>query len=96
MNHNESMEREGKVAFPLLSSHNGAAALKRFLERHNYPALTPKAVLFDMDGVLFDSMPNHASSWAKVCTDFGLNMTPEEAYMHEGRTGEATIQILAS
>ena len=25
-----------------------------------------KAVLFDMDGVLFDSMPNHAESWHKI------------------------------
>lgn len=56
--------------------------------------LQPKAVLFDMDGVLFDSMPNHATSWAKVCTDHGLDMTPEEAYLHEGRTGAATINIL--
>ena len=54
-----------------------------------------KAVLFDMDGVLFDSMPNHANSWAKVCTEFGLTITAQEAYMHEGRTGEATINILA-
>jgi len=53
-----------------------------------------KAVLFDMDGVLFDSMPGHASSWAKVSEDFGLPMTPEEAFMHEGRTGESTINIL--
>lgn len=53
-----------------------------------------RAVLFDMDGVLFDSMPAHAVSWAEVCTRFGLHMTPEEAYMHEGRTGTATINIL--
>lgn len=53
-----------------------------------------KAVLFDMDGVLFDSMPNHAASWSAVMTEFGLEMTPEEAYMHEGRTGADTINIL--
>lgn len=55
---------------------------------------TLKAVLFDMDGVLFDSMPGHASSWARISKEFGLPMTPEEAYMHEGRTGESTINIL--
>lgn len=65
-----------------------------YLRKHGYEAFTPKAVLFDMDGVLFDSMPNHARSWAKVCTEFGLAMTTEEAYMHEGRTGAATINIL--
>ena len=47
-----------------------------------------------MDGVLFDSMPNHARSWAQVCTRFGLDMTPEDAYLHEGRTGASTINIL--
>lgn len=65
-----------------------------YLKKHGFEAFTPKAVLFDMDGVLFDSMPNHAKSWAKVCTEFGLSMTPEEAYMHEGRTGASTINIL--
>lgn len=64
------------------------------MHKTGYAAFTPKAVLFDMDGVLFDSMPNHASSWAKVCTEFGLKMEPEEAYMHEGRTGSSTINIL--
>ncbi len=71
-----------------------AAAIGRYKARNGFKAFTPKAVLFDMDGVLFDSMPNHARSWAQVCTEFGLHMTPEEAYMHEGRTGAATINIL--
>lgn len=65
-----------------------------YLKKQGFTTFTPKAVLFDMDGVLFDSMPNHARSWAKVCTEFGLHMTEQEAYMHEGRTGNATINIL--
>lgn len=65
-----------------------------YLKKHGFEAFAPKAVLFDMDGVLFDSMPTHAQSWSKVCTEFGLAMTPQEAYMHEGRTGAATINIL--
>ena len=39
-------------------------------------AARPKAVLFDMDGVLFDSMPNHAYAWSHAMTQFGLEMTP--------------------
>jgi len=54
-----------------------------------------KAVLFDMDGVLFDSMPNHAYAWSHAMTQFGLEMTAYEAYLHEGRTGRGTINILA-
>ena len=69
--------------------------IDKYLEKHGFGTLAPKAVLFDMDGVLFDSMPNHARSWTKVCTEFGLEMSTEEAYIHEGRTGEATINILA-
>lgn len=52
-----------------------------------------KAVLFDMDGVLFDSMPGHAYAWAKVMTAYGLPMRPEDAFENEGRTGIGTISI---
>ncbi len=68
--------------------------IREYLSQHGFPTFCPKAVLFDMDGVLFDSMPLHAKSWAKVCTDFGLEMTPEEAYMNEGRTAKSTIDLL--
>ena len=56
----------------------------------------PTAVLFDMDGVLFNSMPYHARAWHKAMADFGLDLSEEEAYMHEGRTGFSTIQIIAA
>ena len=49
-----------------------------------------------MDGVLFDSMPNHAYAWSHAMTDFGLKMEPEEVYMNEGRTGHGTINILSN
>ena len=58
--------------------------------------VTPTAVLFDMDGVLFDSMPFHARAWHQAMADFGLDLSEEEAYMHEGRTGFGTIQIIAA
>ena len=53
-----------------------------------------KAVLFDMDGVLFNSMPYHSEAWHKVMKSHGLTLSREEAYMHEGRTGAATINIV--
>ena len=31
-----------------------------------------KAALIDMDGVLYDSMPNHARAWMRVMTDSGI------------------------
>lgn len=79
---------------PASSAEGVAAAVSAYVGQHGYEAFAPKAVLFDMDGVLFDSMPNHARSWAQVCTEFGLEMDPVEAYMNEGRTGASTINIL--
>lgn len=67
---------------------------QNYLKQHGFEASCLKAVLFDMDGVLFDSMPNHAYAWSHAMTQFGLHMTPEEAYLHEGRTGSGTINIL--
>lgn len=49
---------------------------------------------FDMDGVLFNSMPYHADAWHKVMERHGLHLSREEAYMHEGRTGASTINIV--
>lgn len=53
-----------------------------------------KSVLFDMDGVLFDSMPRHAEAWHKTMQAHGLDLSREEAYLHEGRTGAGTINIV--
>lgn len=54
-----------------------------------------KAVLFDMDGVLFNSMPNHALCWEQVCETFHLHVTVQDVYMNEGRTGASTINLFA-
>ena len=50
-----------------------------------------RAILFDMDGVLFDSMPYHAKAWSKVMSDAGFSFSEEDVYMNEGRTGADTI-----
>ena len=54
-----------------------------------------KAIFFDMDGVLFNSMPYHAEAWHQVMKKYGMNLSREEAYMHEGRTGAGTINIVS-
>ena len=68
-----------------------STAIKQFLNRNNYPEFSPKAVFFDMDGVLFDSMPAHVSAWVKALNESGFPFTEHEAYMYEGQTGHATI-----
>lgn len=65
--------------------------IEKFLQENNYPAFCPKAIFFDMDGVLFDSMKYHASAWVKAMQQTGLPFTEYEAYMNEGRTGASTI-----
>ena len=70
-------------------------AIEQYLAKHGYDKINLKAVLFDMDGVLFNSMPNHASSWHKVMERMGFGLSEQEAYMHEGRTGADTINIIS-
>lgn len=70
-------------------------AIQNYLEAHQYKAIELKATLFDMDGVLFDSMKNHATAWNKAMKLYGMTLTKEEAYMHEGRTGSSTINIVS-
>lgn len=70
-------------------------AIQNYLKNHGHKSLPLKAVLFDMDGVLFDSMPNHAESWHIIMKRFGFGLSREEAYLHEGRTGAATINIIS-
>ena len=53
---------------------------------------SPKAVLFDMDGVLYNSMPNHAIAWQKSMKEFGIHMTAADAYATEGARGIDTIR----
>lgn len=50
-----------------------------------------KVVLFDMDGVLIDSMPYHSETWVKSFKEHGVVFSPEEAYLNEGSTGNFTI-----
>ena len=54
-----------------------------------------RAVLFDMDGVLYNSMPSHAKAWHRAMAEFGYDLPEEEVYMHEGRTGSSTINLVS-
>lgn len=51
----------------------------------------PKAVFFDQDGVLFNSMPYHARSWEWAMSKHGLPFTENQTYKNEGRTGASVI-----
>ncbi len=66
-----------------------------FLNTHGFEAKNLRAVLFDMDGVLFDSMRNHAQAWVRTAQAYGLEISENYVYMNEGRTGNGTINALA-
>lgn len=68
-------------------------AILKYAERSGH-TLTVKAILFDMDGVLYDSMPHHERSWLETAQAHGLEMSQEDVYMFEGQTGPQTIDIL--
>ena len=67
-------------------------AITKYLEKHGFEALRPKAVLFDMDGVLYDSMPHHAKAWQQSMAKFGIEMSEHDAYLTEGARGVDTIR----
>lgn len=68
-----------------------SSAVQKFLKEKNYPDFNPKAIFFDMDGVLFDSMKYHATAWVQALQEVEIPFTHYEAYMNEGRTGHSTI-----
>ena len=65
--------------------------IDQYLKKHGFGCFAPRAVLFDMDGVLYDSMPNHAVAWQQSMAQFGIHMTAADAYATEGARGVDTI-----
>ncbi len=51
-----------------------------------------KAVLFDMDGVIVDSMPYHFISWFEALQQYGVSVTPLDIYEKEGEKSDICIK----
>lgn len=47
-----------------------------------------------MDGVLFDTMPQHVRSWKQAADEYGLEAEQDEFYLFEGMRGVDTIAKL--
>lgn len=69
-------------------------SIQHWKERTGNLHFEPKAALIDMDGTLYDSMPNHTASWYRLMTERGVECTREEFYQYEGMTGAQTITRL--
>ena len=57
-------------------------------------ALTVKAVLFDMDGVITNTMPDHCRAWRQVFLEEGLRISRLEIYQREGQRGKVSVREL--
>ena len=65
-------------------------------QKINIPSqFCPRVVLFDMDGVLYNSMPNHATAWQEAMAAFNIPFTAADAYATEGARGVDTIRKYA-
>ncbi|MBF6596691.1 MAG: HAD hydrolase-like protein [Fermentimonas sp.] len=65
--------------------------LKSYLEKNDFDVFDLKSVIFDMDGVLYDSMPAHDKSWRETFDELNLEHQPYEFFLQEGRLGKSTI-----
>lgn len=53
-----------------------------------------KAILFDMDGVLVDSMPYHAEAWSSVFKTIGIHIEKRVIYELEGANYRQVIDTI--
>ncbi len=63
-----------------------------YKQQHGFDKFSPRCVLFDMDGVLYNSMPNHAVAWQEAMSQFGIHFTADDSYATEGARGVDTIR----
>jgi beta-phosphoglucomutase len=54
-----------------------------------------RAVLFDMDGVISDTMPLHYESWRRAFETFGVTVDKMDVYLHEGMTSHKMAEKIA-
>lgn len=59
-----------------------------------FGSLRLKGVLFDMDGVLVDTMKYHDEAWRITLRSYGLEISKEEIYRREGQKGHHTARDL--
>jgi len=56
--------------------------------------IRPRAIIFDMDGVIVDSMPYHFIAWYEALRPWGVRVSCFEVYAQEGERWETTLKGL--
>jgi beta-phosphoglucomutase len=61
---------------------------------HPFLKLRLSTLIFDMDGVITDTMPYHYRAWRSVFASEGLSVSHEDIYKREGQKGIDSIREL--
>lgn len=54
--------------------------------------MKPKAILFDMDGVIVDSMPYHYLAWYESLRPLGVRVSILDVYLREGERWDKSVR----
>ncbi|CAJ35937.1 HAD family hydrolase [Methanocella arvoryzae] len=54
-----------------------------------------RAVLFDMDGVITDTMPVHLKAWQEAFKPYGVTVEKMDVYLREGMTSKTMAESIA-
>lgn len=71
---------------------NGATSRSRSLIVHMQFHIS--ALIFDMDGVITDTMPYHFRAWKSVFAAVGIKASHEDIYKREGQKGIDSVREL--
>ena len=63
------------------------------IQRHAIPR-KPRAILFDMDGVIVDSMPYHFISWYEALRPYDVSVKCFDVYQREGEQWDKALRAL--
>lgn len=75
----------------MIQEHDIKTAFDKFAQELETP-FHLEGIFFDMDGVLFNSMPLHAKSWIQTFSEYGISLPEIEPYMNEGSTAPFTVK----
>ncbi len=59
-------------------------------------SIKAKAVIFDMDGVITNTMPEHFEAWRLVLAEHGIKVTHLDIYSREGQRGVTSVREIFS
>lgn len=76
------------------TKNNMTEIITNYLQKNKFSNLDLRAVLFDMDGIIYNSMPAHETSWQQTMSEFGLKAEPNEFFNQEGRPARFTINMI--